>query len=330
MKETTMKKSRLQQAIALTAATLALICPARAQDFPPKKPVTLVVGFAAGGAADAAARLIARKLGENIGQSVVVDNKGGAGGNIAHQFVANAAADGSVLLLGSVGPLTIAPHLMKLSYDPFKDLAAVSGGVSFPNMLVVHKSAGARTLAEFIKLAKTNPGSVAFASTGTGSASHLAGELFNQRAGVDMTHVPYKGGAPALQDLLGERVTSYFAAPPTALPYLESGKLIPLATTGLVRPAYLPHIPTVAESGFPGFEALNWYAFVAPGKTPAPLLERWNQEIVKVLNDPAVKDALARHGLTPQPGSRAELMAFMKKESTQWATIIRERRLTAQ
>ena len=321
------KRTLLQCALALAALPLAF--GAAAQDFPPKKPVTLVVGFAAGGAADAAARLIAKKLGENIGQSVVVDNKGGAGGNIAHQFVANAAADGTVLLFGSVGPLTIAPHLMKLPYDPFKDLAPVSGGVNFPNVLVVHKGAGVKTLAEFVQLSKAKPGSVDYASTGAGSASHLAGELFNQRAGIDMVHVPYKGGAPALQDLLGERVTSYFAAPPTAMPHVEAGKLIPLATTGLTRPAYLPGIPTVAESGFPGFEALNWYAFVAPGKTPAPLLDRWNQEIVKVLNDPGVKEALNKHGLSPQPTTRAELTAFMKKESAQWAATIKERKITA-
>ncbi|KRC29114.1 tripartite tricarboxylate transporter substrate binding protein [Acidovorax sp. Root219] len=320
----------LLRPLALAACTLALVAPVKAQDFPPKKPVTLVVGFAAGGAADAAARLIAKKLGENIGQQVVVDNKGGAGGNIAHQFVANAVPDGSVLLLGSIGPLTIAPHLMKLPYDPFKDLAAVSGGVNFPNVLVVHKATGVKTLAEFVQLSKKNPGSVDFASTGAGSASHLAGELFNQRAGIDMVHVPYKGGAPALQDLLGERVASYFSAPPTAMPHVEAGRLVPLATTGLTRPAYLPGIPTVAESGFPGFEALNWYAFVAPGKTPAALLDRWNREIVAVLNDPVVKEALDKHGLTPQPTTRAELTAFMKKESAQWAAIIKERKLTAE
>ncbi|MBP3979230.1 tripartite tricarboxylate transporter substrate binding protein [Acidovorax sp. JG5] len=324
-----MKKRTLIQAAAAAIAFVAFCNPALAQDFPPKKPVTLVVGFAAGGAADAAARLIAKKLGENIGQTVVVDNKGGAGGNIAHQFVANAAPDGSVLLFGSVGPLTIAPHLMKLSYDPFKDLGPISGGVNFPNVLVVHKGTGVKTLAEFIQLSKKKPGSVDFASTGAGSASHLAGELFNQRAGIDMVHVPYKGGAPALQDLLGERIASYFAAPPTAMPHVESGKLIPLATTGLTRPAYLPNIPTVAESGFPGFEALNWYAFVAPGKTPVPMLDRWNKEIVKVLNDTDVKEALLKHGLTPQPTTRAAFAAFMKKESTQWAAIIKERKLTA-
>ena len=323
-----MKKRTLIHAAA-AAAAVALAGPALAQDFPPKKPVTLVVGFAAGGAADAAARLIAKKLGENIAQTVVVDNRGGAGGNIAHQYVATAAPDGSVLLFGSVGPLTIAPHLMKLSYDPFKDLAPISGGVNFPNVLVVHKGAGVKTLAEFVALSKKPGAKVEFASTGAGSASHLAGELFNQRAGVDMVHVPYKGGAPALQDLLGERITSYFAAPPTAMPHVETGKLIPLATTGLTRPAYLPNIPTVAESGYPGFEALNWFAFVAPGKTPAPLLDRWNKEIVKVLNDPGVKEALLKHGLTPQPTTRAEFAAFMKKESTQWAAIIKERKLTA-
>ncbi len=316
--------------LAATAA-LAAAAPfaASAQDFPPKKPVTLVVGFAPGGAADAAARLIAKKLGENIGQSVVVENKGGAGGNIAHQFVATGPADGSMLLFGSIGPLTIAPHLMKLPYDPFKDLAPVSGGVNFPNVLVVHKGLGVKNLAEFVALAKKGE-KVEFASTGAGSASHLAGELFNQRAGIEMVHVPYKGGAPALQDILGERVASYFSAPPTAMPQVEAGKLVPLATTGLTRPAYLPGIPTVAEAGYPGFEALNWYAFVAPGKTPAPILDRWNTEIVKVLNDAGVKDALNKHGLTPQPTTRPELAAFMKKESDKWNKVVKERKITAE
>ncbi len=319
----------LRRAVALAVLPLLLAGQVQAQDFPPKKPVTLVVGFAAGGAADAAARLIAKKLGENIGQTVVVDNRGGAGGNIAHQQVATGAADGSVLLFGSIGPLTIAPHVMKVNYDPFKDLAAVSGGVNFPNVLVVHKALGVKNLAEFVALSKKKPGSVDFASTGAGSASHLAGELFNQRAGIEMVHVPYKGGAPALQDLLGERIASYFSAPPTALPHVESGKLIPLATTGLTRPAYMPNIPTVAEAGYPGFEALNWYAFVASSKTPVALLDRWNTEIVKVLNDPGVKDALNKHGLTPQPTTRAELTTFMKKEDAKWSAIVRERKITA-
>jgi tripartite-type tricarboxylate transporter receptor subunit TctC len=317
-------------ALAVLAISAMLPLTASAQDFPPRKPVTLVVGFAAGGAADAAARLIAKKLTDNIGQSIIIDNKAGAGGNIAHAQVANGPADGSMLLLGSIGPLTIAPHMMKLPYDPFKDLAPVSGGVHFPNVLVVNANLGIKNLADYVAQAKKQPGSITYASTGSGSASHLAGELFAQRAGVELTHVPYKGGAPAMQDLLGGRITGYFAAPPTALPQIEAGKLTPLATTGLTRPAYMPNIPTVAESGFPGFEALNWYAFVAPAKTSAAILDRWNQEIVKVLNDPGVRAELNKHGLTPHPTTRAELTDFMQKESTKWGAIVRERKITGE
>jgi tripartite-type tricarboxylate transporter receptor subunit TctC len=325
-----MTRRRSMNLALLALPALLLAGAAAAQDFPPKKAVTMVVGFAPGGAADAAARLIAKKLGENVGQTVIVDNKAGAGGNIAHQQVANGPVDGSVLLFGSIGPLTIAPHMMKLAYDPFKDLAPVSGGVYFPNALVVNANSGIKTLADFVALARTKADAVSYASTCSGSASHLAGELFAQRTGTEMLHVPYRGGAPAMQDLLGGRFTGYFAAPPTAIPHLESGKLIALATTGPTRPAYLPNVPTVAEAGYPGFEALNWYAFVAPGKTPAPLLDRWNQEIVKVLNDPGVREALAKHGLTPHPTTRAELTDFMRKESTKWGAIVRERKITGE
>ena len=302
----------------------------QAQDFPPKKPVSLVVGFAAGGASDTAARLIAKKLGENIGQTVIVDNKPGAGGNIAHQLVANAPGDGAMLLFGSVGPLTIAPHLMKLPYDPVRDLAPITMGVNFPNVLVVHQGINVKTLAEYVALAKKKPGRLDFASTGAGSASHLAGELFNDRAGVEIVHIPYKGGAPALQDLLGERVASYYSTPSTAAPHIESGKLIALATTGLTRPAFLPNIPTVAESGYPGFNATNWYAFVASSKTPKALLDRWNLEIVKVLNTPDVKEQLIKHGLTPMPGTRDELARYMASESATWGRIIKERKISAE
>lgn len=325
-----MNKRHLLRAATLGACGLLLAGAGWTQDFPPKKPVTVMVGFAPGGAADAAARLIAKKLGDNVGQTVVVENKAGAGGNIAHQLTANGPADGSLLLFGSIGPLTIAPHMMKLPYDPFKDLAPVSGGVHFPNVLVVNSNSGIKSLADFVAQARKESKSVSFASTGSGSASHLAGELFSQRAKVEMVHVPYRGGAPAMQDLLAERFTGYFAAPPTALPHIEAGKLTPIATTGLTRPAYLPNVPTVAESGYPGFEALNWYAFVASSKTPAAILDRWNQEIVKVLNDPSTREALARHGLTPHPTTRGELLAFMRKESTQWGDIVRERKITAQ
>ena len=325
-----MHKRHLLRAGLLAAAALVLPGVAAAQDFPPKKAVTMMVGFAPGGAADAAARLIARKLSDNIGQTVVVENKAGAGGNIAHQLTANGPTDGSLILFGSIGPLTIAPHMMKVGYDPFKDLAPISGGVFFPNMLVVSAQSGIRNLADFIAAAKKSPGNVTFASTGSGSASHLTGELFAQRIGAEMTHVPYKGGAPAMQDLLANRFTGYFAAPPTALPHVETGKLVPLATTGLTRPAYMPNIPTVAETGLAGFEALNWYAFVASAKTPAPILDRWNVEVNKVLKDPEIQAALAKHGLTPHPTSRAGLTEFMTKESTKWGAIVKERKITSE
>lgn len=312
----------------LIAAALGMAMGAsHAQDFPPKRPVTMVVGFAAGGSADIAARIIAKKLSENIGQNVVVDNKPGAGGNLAHGQVANGPSDGSMLLFGSIGPLTISPHLMKLRYDPLKDLAPITMGVVFPNVLVVPAGTGIKTLADYVAKAKREPGKLDFASTGPGSASHLAGELLNDVAHINTVHIPYKGGAPALQDVLGGRVASFYAAPPTALPHIESGKLIPLATTGLTRPAYLPNVPTVAES-FPGFNATNWYAFLAPAKTPQPLLDRWNLELVKALNAPEVHDNLLKHGQTTAPGKREELGRFIADEYAKWGRIIQDRKIT--
>lgn len=300
-----------------------------AQEFPPKKTVTMVVGFAAGGAADTGARLIAKKLGENIGQTVLVDNKPGAGGNIAHATVANGPADGSMILLGSIGPLTIAPHLMKLPYDPVKDLAPLTMGMSFPNILVVPSSLGVGSLKEYVALAKKEPGKLTYASTGNGSASHLQGELFNLRAGIDVVHIPYKGGNPALVDVLAGRVSSYYAALASASPHIKAGKLIPLATTGAKRAPLFPNVPSIAESGYPSFDSTNWYAFVAPSKTPTVLLDRWNLEIVKVLNDKEVAASLVEHGLTPNPTSRDELAKYMAKESSAWSKVIKDKGITA-
>lgn len=310
-------------------AALGLLCgSANAQDFPPKKNITMLVGFVAGGAADTGARIIAKRLGENLGVSVTVENKAGAGGNIAHQQVATGPSDGSVILLGSVGPLTIAPHMMKVGYDPVKDLAPLTMAVNFPNVLVVNPGTGIKTFAEFIAAAKKNPGKLDFASTGVGSASHLAGELLNDMAGIDTLHIPYKGGAAALQDVLSGRVAGWYATMATAAPHIEAGKLLPLASTGAQRVTALPKVPTIAESGYPGFNATNWYAFIASAKVPASILERWNQELVKVLRSPDVVDQLNKHGLTPMPGSRDELARYMASESVMWGRIIRERKIT--
>ena len=324
-----MKLPKIFRAL-LAIGLLGQISIVTAQEFPPNKTITLVVGFAAGGSADNAARVIAKKLSEDLGQNVIVDNKPGAGGNIAHAFTANAPADGSVILFGSIGPLSIAPHLMKLPYDPQKDLAPLTMGVTFPNVLVVTPALGVKNFKEFIALAKKNPGKITFASTGSGSASHLQGELLNSRADIDTVHVPYKGGSPAMVDLLGDRISAYYSALATADPYIKNGKLIPLATTGLKRAPTLPNVPTIAESGYPGFDASNWYAFVAPGKTPDIILEKWNKALVAVLNDKATNKQLADHGLTPNPGSREELAKYIASQSATWAKIIADRKITAE
>ena len=326
-----LQQHRLRQDFKHTALLLvwgltALVL--HAQDIP-NKPITMVVGFAAGGGSDTAARLIAKKLSENLDRSVLVDNRPGAGGNIAHQAIARGESDGSVILLGSIGPLSIAPHMMKVGYDPQKDLAPITMGLLFPNVLVVSPSLGVKTLAQYIALAKAKPGVLNYASTGSGSASHLAGELFNQEAGIDITHSPYQGGAPALTDLLGGRVAAYFSTPSSAAPYIESDKVIPLASTGLTRSPALPNLPTVAESGFKGFNAVNWYAFVGSAQMNPKVLQRWNTEIVRVLQSPDVKENLIKHGLTPEPSTREELARFIESESKKWGQLIRERKIVA-
>lgn len=307
----------------LLAAALAFAGAAAAQSDFPTRSITMLVGFAPGGASDTAARIIAKKLSENLGQTVVVENRPGAGGNIAHQQMATASPDGYMILLGSVGPLAVAPHMIaKLPYDPLKDLAPLSMAVTFPNVLVVHTGVPAKSLAEFVALARQNPGSLNYASTGVGSASNLAGELFKQRAGVNIVHIPYKGGGPAMTDLLGGRVSAYYSTHSTAGPHIEAGKLRALATTGLKRSTFLPNVPTIAES-YPGFEADNWYAFVTSAKVPQPLLERWNKELVKALSAPDVKEQLAKHFLEPSPGTREELAKYIKGEYDTWGRVVK-------
>jgi tripartite-type tricarboxylate transporter receptor subunit TctC len=321
-------KSTMQMIFATAAMVVAGA--AGAQSFPGRS-VTLTVGFAPGGGTDTAARIIAQKLSENIGQPVVVENKTGAGGNIAAQHIATTPSDGYTIHLTSVGPMTVAPHLVKdLTYDAKRDIAPITMGVVFPNVIVVHSGVPAKTLAEFAALAKRKPGQLTYASSGVGGAGHLAGELFKERAGIDLLHVPYKGGGPAMTDLLGARIDMYVGVPSTVAPHVEAGKLRALATTGAKRMPTMPDVPTIAESGYPGFEATNWYAFVAPGKTPKDLLDFWNRELVKALNDPQVKVELAKHGLDPAPGTREELAQYMERESQKWGKVVREAKITAE
>jgi tripartite-type tricarboxylate transporter receptor subunit TctC len=314
----------------LATAAIVIAGTVGAQNFP-NHAVTLTVGFAPGGGADTAARFIAQKLGENVGQPVVVENKPGAGGNIAAQHIAAAAPDGYTIHLTSLGPMTVAPHIVaNLPYDPKRDIAPITMGVAFPNVLIVQSGVPAKTLAEFVALAKQKPGQLTYGSSGVGGAGHLAGELFKERAGIDVIHVPYKGGGPAMTDLLGGRLDMYVGVPSTVAPHVNAGKARALATTGPKRTATMPDVPTVAESGYPGFEATNWYAFVAPGKTPKELLDFWNRELTKVLNDPRVIAELAKDGLDPAPSTRDELAQYMERESRKWGKVVREAKITAE
>jgi tripartite-type tricarboxylate transporter receptor subunit TctC len=303
---------------------------AAAQGGFPSRPITMIVGFAPGGGTDTAARIIAKAATENLGQSVIVENRAGAGGNIAHDLVAKAAPDGHTILLGSVGPLTVAPHMIKnLPYDPLKDLVPVTMAVTFANVLVVHEGVPVRTLADYVKLANEKPNTLTYGSSGIGGAGHLSGELFRMVSKASIVHVPYKGGGPAMQDLLGKQIASIFATPISAGPHIKAGKIHAVAVTSAQRTSFMPDVPTIAESGFPGFEAINWYAYVLPAKTPTEIVERWNRELVKILNDPAVRQALLAQGMEPAPGTREALAAYIKREYDTWARVVKEANITA-
>jgi len=305
------------------ATALAAAC-ASAQTYP-SRPVTLTVGFAPGGGTDTVARVMQRKLGEYLGQTVVVENRAGAGGTIAAGIIAKAEPDGYNFLLATIAALAVAPHLnSKLPYNPLTDFAPISMATESGNVLVVHPSVPAKTLAEFVKLANTRPGGVAYGTSGVGSAGHLAGELFRLTAKANLVHVPYKGGGPAMSDLLGGQIPSVFASATTATPQVQTGKLRALGTTSPKRSSALPNVPTIAEQGYPGYQATNWYAFVAPARTPKDIIARLNREIVKTLNDPDTHAAILKQGEDPTPSTPEELARHMKREYDTWGRVIRE------
>ena len=315
----------------IAALALAVAGSAMAQGGYPNRPVSVVVGFAPGGGTDTVARIIAKSLSESLGQQVVVENKAGAGGNIAAEYVARATPDGHTILLGNVGSLAVAPHMIaSLGYDPLRDFAPIAMAVVFANVIVVPSTVPAYTLAEFVKLAQAKPGSVTYGTSGIGGAGHLAGEMFNLRANIELVHVPYKGGGPSMQGLLGGQVASSFATPVSVVEHMKAGKLRALATTGPKRAALLPDVPTVAESGYPGFEAMNWYAFVAPAKTPKEIIERLNRDLVKALNNANVAALLHQQGLEPSPSSPAELARYIEREYETWGKVVQRAGIKAQ
>jgi tripartite-type tricarboxylate transporter receptor subunit TctC len=310
---------RVTAGSAVALSTMSRIV--RAQTYP-TRPVTIVVGFAAGGAFDITARLIAQFLTERLGQPFVVENRPGAGSNVATEAVVRAKPDGYTLLLVGVPAAINATLYGKLNFNFIRDIAPVAGITQVPLVMVVHPSFQAKTVPEFVAYAKANPGTIDMASAGNGSTPHMGGELFRTMAGIDVTHVPYRGGAPALADLLGGQVQVYFAPLPEALQYIIAGKLRALAVTSTKRVDVLPNIPPVGDF-VPGCEATAWYGLAAPSKIPADIVERLNSEINAGLASPGFQARLADLGGTPLPGSPADFGKLIAAETAKWAGVVR-------
>ena len=308
----------------------AFAASALAQASFPSKPVTMVVGFEPGGGTDTVARIVAKTMSENIGQQVVVENRAGAGGNIAVDYVAKSAPDGYTVVLANVGALAVNPHLLKVPYDPLRDLTPLTMAVVFANVLVVQPSLAVSSLAEYVKLAREKPATVTYASSGIGGAGHLAGELLKMMAQIDIVHVPYKGGGPAMQGFLGGQVASFFATPVSSIAQIKAGKARPIATTGSKRAALMPDVPTIAESGYPGYEALNWYAYLGPARLPKDLVDRLNRELVKALLAPEVQAAFDKQGVEAQPGTPEDLARYIAREYQTWGKVVKEAGIKAQ
>jgi tripartite-type tricarboxylate transporter receptor subunit TctC len=305
-------------------AALGLGSEAAAQTYP-TKPVRMIIPFPPGGTTDILARVAAQKLSEALGQQVVPDNRPGAAGNIGTELVAKAPPDGYLLLTAPGSTLTIHPSLYaKLPFDPLKDFAPVTILGIVPNALVVHPSLPARNVKELIALAKARPGELNYASTGAGQSTHLSMELFKTMAGVKITHVPYKGSAPAVTDLLGGHVSLMFDNMPSALPHVKANKIRALAVSTLKRSPVAPEIPTVAESGLPGFEVSVWFAVLAPAATPRPIVDRLNQVLVKALQSPDVRERLSSQGAEPIGNTPEEFTAVMKRDLVKWAKVVRD------
>jgi tripartite-type tricarboxylate transporter receptor subunit TctC len=305
----------------LLALVAALAC---AQTYP-TKPIRLVVPFPPGGATDILARDVAQKLTEAWGQSVIVDNRPGAGGNIGSELVAKSAPDGYTLEMGTVGTHAINASLYaKMPYDHVKDFTPVILVAGVPNVLVVNPALPANSVAELIAYAKANPGKLNFASSGNGTSIHLSGELFKVMAGVQITHIPYKGSAPALQDLLAGQVQMMFDNLPPSLPQIKAGKLRALAVTSLARAPALPDVPTLAESGLPGFEASSWFGILAPAGTPAPIVAKLNAEIAKWLATPEAKEKLSKQGANAAGGTPDDFAKHIATETAKWAKVVKD------
>jgi len=291
----------------------------------PEKPVRFIVGFTPGGPSDILARALGQKLADLRGQQVVIENRPGAGGNIAAELVAKSAPDGATWLLGNNSILATNQSLYRsLGYDPVKDFAPVALVAIQPNILVVNPDVPASSVKELIALAKARPGELNYASSGSGAAAHLAGELFKAMTGVDMVHVPYKGAQPALTDVIAGQAQLMFATSASVIPYIKAGRLRALAVTTARRSAAVPELPTLSEAGVPGFEAITWHGVVVPGATPAPLVERLNRDIVEVLRLPDLRERLESLGAEVAAGTPRDFADYIAREIPKWTKVVKD------
>ena len=294
----------------------------RAADWKPTKPIRMLVGFAPGGGTDTTARPIAQKLSEALGQQVIVDNRPGAAGNIATEIVIHSNPDGYSILMGTIAALAINPSLYgNLPFDPEKGLAPIIQAVDSTNILTLHPSVAAGSVKELIALAKSKP--LNAGSSGVGGTGHLAIELFNTMAGVKMTHVPYKGGGPAMIDLVAGNIQLIFATAASAMPQIKAGKVKGIAVTTIKRSQLVPDLPTISEAGLKGFDANNWYGLLAPAKTPRPIIDRLNTETTRILSMPDIKNLLFNQGLDVAPGTPEQFAAYIKSERVKWAKVVK-------
>lgn len=306
-----------------TIALLAAAAPGTAQNYP-TKPVRFVVPFAPGGSTDTLARSMGGRLSELLGQQVVVDNRPGANGDIGMQLVARSPSDGYTLVLGYIANLGIGPSLNpKMPYNPVKDFAPITQVAGASNILVIHPSLPAKTFKEFISHVKANPKKVTFASAGVASIGHLTGELLNGLAGIDMVHVPYKGSGQAISDLVGGHIKVMISGMASTLPHVRGGRLVGIATTGAQRTPATRDLPTIAESGFPGFEASSWFGVLAPAKTPQPVIARLNRDIIQALRDPPVVKRLEAVGFEIVTNTPEQFAAYIQSEIAKWAKVVK-------
>jgi tripartite-type tricarboxylate transporter receptor subunit TctC len=307
------------------AVVLALAAgPALADDYP-THPIRLIVPFAAGGAADSVARIVGKRVGDALGQTVVVEDRGGGGGIIGTEIVRNSDADGYTLLLGQSGPISINPGIYpKLPYDPEKDFAPISMTTAYPYILVVNPSLGVKTVAEFVALAKSKPGQLNYGTAGVGASNHLLTELFDGKAGIKMTHIPYRGTSLAVADLISGQVQVVFADPVSALAQVRAGTLTALAVTSKDRSPVAPDLPTIAESGYPGFDAIAWHGILAPAGTPPAIIDRLHAEIVKALKDPETIKLIEAQAIQVVGNSPQAFAGFIKQDIVLWKDVAQQ------